>query len=189
MEPGRLNIAPGALRALPRRGRGFTLLEILVVVFIIGVIATLAMLSVDNRAADDRLQREARRLHALLETAGEEAVLFGVELGFEVVPDGYRFLRLDADGWTPVDAGDSPLRPRTLAGGVTLRLIREGEERRLAGDEDEDGGPNPDVLFLSSGEITPFELSLTASGTTTRYRYEGGLTGELKMTRVAGDHS
>lgn len=165
----------------------------MVVVFIIGVIATLALLSVDNRAADDRLQREARRLDTLLEMASEEAVLFGVELGFEVVPDGYRFLRLDADGWTPIDAGNSPLRPRTLAEGVTLRLIRKDEERRRLpqdggiDDEDDDAGPHPDVLFLSSGEITPFELALTAAGARSRYRYEGELTGELGMQRIAED--
>lgn len=182
------------MRALgrPPRGRGFTLLEVLVVVFIIGVVATLALLSVDNSAGDDRLQREARRLHTLLGIAGEEAVLFGVELGFEVTADGYRFMRLDADGWTPVTATDHPLRPRTLEGNVTLRLVREDEERRrLVGsdddDDEEDGGPRPDVLFLSSGEITPFELSMTASGAQARYRLEGKLTGELDMQRVAED--
>lgn len=161
--------------------RGFTLLEVLVVVFIIGLLAGLAVLSVDDRAADDRLQQEAQRLDALLETAAEEAVLFGVELGLEITRDGYRFLRLDADGWTPITAQDSPLRPRALDENTTLRLIRaDGEE---IGDEDGDA-PRPDVLFLSSGEITPFELAMTGNGAHSRYRYEGQLTGELKMTRV-----
>lgn len=173
--------------APPGGGRGFTLLEMLVVVFIIGIIVSLATLSVGGRAADDRLEREARRLDALLQTAAEEAVLFGVDLGLELTPGGYRFLRLDADGWTPIGAGDSPLRPRELAEGVTLHLVREdGEPRRLTGGEDEkSGGPRPEILFLSSGEITPFELSMTADGAASRYRYEGELTGELKMKRVA----
>jgi general secretion pathway protein H len=119
----------------PHRGRGFTLLEVLVVVFIIGVVATLALLSVDNSAGDDRLQREARRLNALLGIAGEEAVLFGVELGFEVTRDGYRFMRLDDDGWTPITASDHPLRPRTLDETLTLVLGRtpdDGVRRRVA---------------------------------------------------------
>lgn len=154
------------------------------VVFIIGLLAGLAMLSVDDRVADDRLQQEAQRLNALLEMAAEEAVLFGVELGLEITRDGYRFLRLDADGWTPIDAQDSPLRPRALDDGVTLRLIREEEtQRRLTAEADKDG-PRPDLLFLSSGEITPFELSLTADGAQSRYRYEGELTGKLQMHRI-----
>lgn len=176
------------MRPLAPPARGFTLLEVLVVVFIIGVLVSLALLSVNDRGADDRLQREARRLDALLEIAGEEAILFGVELGFELTRDGYRFLRLDTGGWTPVNGGNSPLRPRRLAEGVTLRLIREDEKRRRlagGGDDDEDGGPRPDLLFLSSGEITPFELSMTASGAQSRYRYEGALTGKLEMHRIA----
>lgn len=174
------------MRPLAPPARGFTLLEVLVVVFIIGVLVSLALLSVNDRGADDRLQREARRLDALLEIAGEEAILFGVELGFELTRDGYRFLRLDTGGWTPVNGGNSPLRPRRLAEGVTLRLIREGEKRRRpAGDGNDDGGPRPDLLFLSSGEITPFELAMTASGAQSYYRYEGALTGKLEMHRVA----
>lgn len=165
---------------------GFTLLELLLVVFIIGLLAGLAMLSVDDRVADDRLQQDAHRLNALLEMAAEEAVLFGVELGLEITHDGYRFLRLDADSWTPVTAKDSPLRPRALDDGVTLRLIREEGAQRLTTEADNEG-PRPDLLFLSSGEITPFELSLTAEGAQSRYRYEGELTGKLQMHRIAED--
>lgn len=165
--------------------RGFTLLELLVVVFIIGLLAGLAVLSVDDRVADDRLQQEAQRLDALLHIAAEEAVLFGIELGLEVTRDGYRFLRLDADGWTPITAQDSPLRPRTLDENTTLHLIRADGEN--ATDDEETDGPAPDVLFLSSGEITPFELSMTANEARSRYRYEGKLTGELELHRISED--
>ena len=184
-----------------RADRGFTLVEVLVVAFIIGVVVTMALMAVDTNAADERLEREARRLEAILGMAGEEAVLFGVELGLQITPEGYRFLRLDADGWTPVTGGDTPLRPHELKEGVRLQMIREDEERRrLVGDggsgdedadddeeDDEDSGPRPDALFLSSGEITPFELVMTAEGAVSRYRYEGELTGDLTMERVAED--
>lgn len=183
----------------PRADRGFTLVEVLVVVFIIGVVVTMALMAVDTNAADERLEREARRLEAILGMASEEAILFGVELGFQLTPEGYRFLRLDTDGWTPVTGGDTPLRPHELKEGVRLQVIREDEERRRLvaeddggeedddGDEEDDTGPRPDFLFLSSGEITPFELVMTAEGAVSRYRYEGELTGELAMERVAED--
>ena len=53
--------------------RGFTLLELAVVILIIGVLATFAMLSVGNRVQEDRLENEARRMKALVQLAGEEA--------------------------------------------------------------------------------------------------------------------
>lgn len=173
--------------------RGFTLLEILVVVFIIAIIAGFAVLSIDGRAGADRLQTEAERLQALMQIAAEDAVLFGVEIGLDLTTDGYRFLRLEADGWTPIDGSQTPLRARALPADAELRLVQgEGQETRLpalrprGGDEsgdDRDGGPRPEVLFLSSGEVTPFELLLSAPAIAARYLYQGELGGEVTMHR------
>lgn len=166
---------------------GFTLLEILVVLFIIGIVVSFAVLTVGDRVAADRLQREAERLQALLDIAAEEAVLFGVEIGLDISGPGYRFLRLAPDGWEAL-GGDGPLRPRELPEGAELRLTREDDDQsrydRLtagADEEDEDSGPRPEVLFLSSGEVTPFELVLRGYGL--RYVYTGALTGEIAMQR------
>lgn len=188
-------LATSAVTAPARRtARGFTLIELLVVLFIIGVTLTFATLSVTDRAAGDRLQREARRLHSLLDLASEQAVIYGVELGLDLTPHGYRFLRLDSDGWRPITDSDSPLRPRKLDDNMTLRLVQtKGEDYKLGGDqndEDEDDehkdGPRPEAMFLSSGEITPFELELRSDGTRDRYRYTGKLTGELEMEMETG---
>ncbi|MDN5939946.1 MAG: prepilin-type N-terminal cleavage/methylation domain-containing protein, partial [Salinisphaera sp.] len=54
------------------RGRGFTLLEVLVVAFIIAIIAGFAILSIDTRAGADRLQQEATRMRALMQIASDD---------------------------------------------------------------------------------------------------------------------
>src|SRR3990172_1677903 len=55
--------------------RGFTLLELLVVLFIIGITLSFAMLSVGDRTKEHSVQQEAQRLAARLALAGQEAIL------------------------------------------------------------------------------------------------------------------
>ena len=64
------------------RAAGFTLLELLVVVFIIGIMATMFTLSVGVAGGTDReLRRETERLQTLLALALEDASFQSRELG------------------------------------------------------------------------------------------------------------
>ena len=96
-----VNIDPdqgSPVRARIRAG-GFSLIELLVVVFIIGLFAGAAVLSL-NVVGDDRdLERETFRLRSLLDTLMDEAVLQTRDYGVLFTRSGYRFLlRLpDAD--------------------------------------------------------------------------------------------
>lgn len=187
--PLRTPMRPNTSPRPEHSGAGFTLLEILVVMFIIGIIVGFAVLSVDGRAGDDKLQQEAERLDALLGLATDEAILYGVEVGLDLTRDGYRFLRFNEGGWQPIDLSDHPLRPRKLDPGMKLELLEEDDERkRLAQtkkDEDsKEDGLRPEVLFLSSGEVTPFKIELRSENVLARYYFEGELTGKLSMTRA-----
>ncbi|MCI0749506.1 MAG: type II secretion system minor pseudopilin GspH [Nevskiales bacterium] len=163
------------------RTAGFTLLEILVVVLIIGVIASFAVLSIGNRTLDDRLEVEARRLRELMTLAADEAVLQGVELSFIQTSEGYAFLILEKDQWNPAsDVG--PLRARTVTEPLYLELEVEG--RTVAPAEPDKTPRAPQVLLLSSGESTAFGLSLRARNFGPYYRLEGDALGHLELNRV-----
>ena len=77
---------------LPRLSRGFTLIELMVVIVILGIIASFAVLSVGNRDASAALEEEVQRLAALLQLASEEAVITGRQLGLRITPGGYLFV-------------------------------------------------------------------------------------------------
>jgi general secretion pathway protein H len=156
------------------RGRGFTLLEILVVVFIIGIVLSLATLAFRDDI-DDRLQTEARRLAALLTLASQEAVLQGSELAVAFTPRGYRFQVLEEGQWT--DAADAILRERQLAEDLTLFVEIEGETTQPA-EKDAEKQP-PRVYLLSSGEITPFTLTLKHTNSTATYQLSGDFGGSF----------
>ena len=104
-----------------RNARGFTLLEIMAVIVIIGIVLTFMTLSTggDNRA--EQMQREAQRLLELLELASDEAVMRSEQLALRVGENDYEFMILEGNQWLPL-SDDRPLRPRQLPKGIELRL-------------------------------------------------------------------
>jgi len=179
--------------------QGFTLLEILVVVLIIGILVTFASLSISNRALEDRLEFEARRLDKTLRLALEEAEIKGLLIGFRYLPDRYEFITLGEKGqWQPYASG--PLRPHALTAPFEIELRVEGRvappaqepeksEEKDARDEDDkeprkrDAKSEPQVLLLSSGEITAFVLALRAGELQSRYLIEADALGKFDFKR------
>ncbi len=168
-----------------RHTTGFTLLELLVVLIIIGIIVSFAVVSVSRRGPLDQLEEEAKRLQTLLHVAKDEAVLQAWQIGVRFHEDGYAFLILTEEGWRP-PADDQILRTRTLPEDIRAQLSVESEEVSLdvpgEEEESEDGeDPGPQVLLLSSGEATPFELVLRHEAVDGSVTLIGNLKGELEL--------
>ena len=76
------------------RNRGFTLLELLIVMVIVALMVTMVVLSVNLGRGDSALKDSARRLHAIMQLASEEAILFNKSLGVKLEEDEYSFYEL-----------------------------------------------------------------------------------------------
>jgi general secretion pathway protein H len=99
--------------------RGFTLIEVLVVLLIMGLFVGLASAIVrpDERGL---LRVEAERLALLLDLAASESRLAGKPIAWTADGPGYRFWRMTGDdGWTEVRDSDL-LRARALPQGMLI---------------------------------------------------------------------
>ncbi len=174
-----------------RQLRGFTLLELLVVVVIAAILFTYTTLAIRGDSPADIIKKEAQRFERLVQLALEEAILRGEEYAIEIHRDGYRFLRSSEDQWQPV-TDDKILRDRQLP--LDMELEMELEETEIviklgdnaASEPDEESDDNnktkaePQVFLLSSGEITPeFDLRFYILGVETSYDVKGHFDGSL----------
>lgn len=165
-----------------RVDRGFTLIEMLVVLVIIGVIVGFASIAFrDNREGE--LQREAQRLTAVLGLAAEEAIVKSRELAVRFDADGYRFLVLNEDQkWVPLE-NDREFAEHTLPAPLDLMLLTDvgSSGSQLSRDKDKEA-EQPHALFFPTGEIYPdFELTLKHPDLEKHYRINARIDGKVEM--------
>ena len=156
--------------------RGYTLVELLVVLVVIGIMLGLVSLSIapDPQA---KLKRDAERVETLFALAAEEAQLSSHPIAWRGDDKGYAFYRRERDGWRTMD-GDAQFRARTwdLA---PMRLTLDASDvlrwdvrsRASASNAQDDGGTS--LAFPRDGLQPAFALTLEAEGKTVVLKSDG----------------
>ncbi len=167
---------------------GFTLLEVMLVLLLMGLAAGYVMFNAFGASQSDLLKSQAQRLQVIVDMASDFAVLNQQQLGvrFEADDNKYYFVYLDDnDEWQRIE-GEKTYESYTLPEPFTFTLNlddlpwdvedrlfdREIFDEKLSvsdegveiGKEEEKKLPPPQILIMSSGEITPFTVSFNYEG-------------------------
>jgi general secretion pathway protein H len=167
---------------------GFTLLEILVVIVIIGVMVSMATLSIGVLGADREVKEEAERFWAVLRQAREEAELQAIDVAIFVGQTDYEFLRFDTrrNEWTPI-VEDKLYAQRALPEGLRFRLWLENREIVLKpglpdrSKKDESQKWPPQITVLSSGDVVPFEMHIERDAAPALWRVTSLADSDLRL--------
>ncbi|RNF32007.1 general secretion pathway protein GspH [Massilia aurea] len=145
---------------------GFTLVELLVVMVIIGITLGLATLNALPSPRQD-LENEAKRIALLLQLARDEAIVRNRLVAFEANGERYRFMVRGDTGWEPVTRDDL-LRERSFKN-PPLRLQLEPSGSGA-------GSGGPDMLRITFGREPvdrPFVLTLASGANAVAIRADG----------------
>src|SRR5262245_5170749 len=177
-------------RAARAASAGFTLLELLVVVAIIGLLAGAVTLSWRALGNDQEMEQETGRLRGVIDLLHEEALMQTRDYGLMFTQTGYRFYVFDYQTLKWLEPqGDDLLEPHTLRPLLSMVLLLDGREVPLEPDfESQDiENPEPQVMLLSSGEVTPFQLEMSRDDIRGRFEIETALDGKVTVSQKEFD--
>jgi general secretion pathway protein H len=160
------------MRSGNARVRGFTLVEILVVIVIMAIVISLAVLSISVTGRDTQIDQESQRIEGLIDMLHERALIEGHDFGLRLEPSAYEFVAYDTRR------------------GQWMALDQEREFRRLKPSDPNlasDVPPPPQLAIAASGDSTPFRITLVRDETKARALISGDSLGRL--TRRSSDQA
>lgn len=148
------------------RQRGFTLLEMMLILLLMGVSAGMVMLAFPTSREDDAAHT-LERFQTQLRFIRERGLQTGQFFGISIHPDRWQFMLLqprdDAAAnpateeswygyrWLPLPPGRVATAGEVASGKLTLSFPHDAQWTP---------GEQPDVLLFPGGEVTPFQLQI-----------------------------
>jgi general secretion pathway protein H len=148
---------------------GFTLVEILVVLLIIGITLGFALLAFGDFGEKRRILTGAEAFAHYLKLIREEAILEGGTFGIHITPHTYQVLRFQDPGGWKTEESTRLFRVRNFPKNTSVRLKTNISSK------------SPEIILHASGDMTPFVLYLDASDTKNLLEITGHHDGELSV--------
>jgi len=184
---------------------GFTLIEIMLVLALMGLMISVVSYTALGTNNYDKVNQQAKRFQVVFDMASDYAILNQVQLGIRIDEEEntYTYVALDDDDdWVEL-AGQKLFESYQLPEDMTLQLFLDDlpwqQEEQLfdrslfdeelsvsddgveIGNEEDIVPPPPQLFLLSSGDLTPFELTITFEDT---FSNEDPITFTLRAKNV-----
>lgn len=158
----------------PTRDHGYTLLELIVVLFIIGLISSVILLRTGTVRFERKTSVYAQQLESFLQICQQQALLQPAIIGILFSTDkygAYIFEEGTQARWVALAAKDNFWRPREIPSDIALRLTASVAVHA--------GVISPQIVIQPSGNLTPFSIDIGYVNEPPRYRISGNDAGEI----------
>jgi len=160
--------------------KGFTLIEVMLVIVVIGIMVAAIQINFNSNKPEAELQNESARFASVFNLAAEYGLLNNIELGLYTEKNSYQFVGFDGVRWTPLLDNDLlaayqlpetmkmtfifddlPLELPTLIDAELFTPDDERIEQMEADLAEDEKNIIPQVYILSGGDITPFRVEFS----------------------------
>lgn len=154
--------------------RGFTLIEILVVLLIVGITLGFAMLAFGDFGNKRRITSSAEHFVNYVKLVQQEATLESATLGISFNQTSYQVLRFKTGkGWQAMSA-KGIFRSQNFPKDTLVRI-----ETAIKGTK------TPQIIINASGDMTPFKLHIGSNRQDTIIQVNGEHNGSITLKMVA----
>lgn len=142
-----------------RAPRGFTLLEILLVVLIVSIMSVLGVNIINSQSIERGILSQAQQFSEDLTFVCEKAVLDNQAFGFEFNLQGYQVVRYQQPQWLLIEPQAAP----QFNAGITVDLLLDGLSQDLTSVTAAKDEYLPHIICQSDGSFNTFELRFSST--------------------------
>ncbi len=134
--------------AFAKSNKGFTLIEILVVILIVGITLSFALMAFGDFGEKRRILISAEQFNQYVKLAQQQAILETTTLGIGIHKNGYQVMRLSPNAkWLPMSS-NSIFHEQHFPKGSVINLQNNASSRN-----------SPSIIINSSGDMTAFTMT------------------------------
>lgn len=161
---------------------GYTLIEVLIVIFIISIVTSVTLLTISRNENRD-IETFAKELTQMVALAEEQAMLEPNVLGISLAQNNVQFSSLSKEKnksvWLPLT--DHVLKRFAVPGNIQISLQVAGSTVEL------NSGTQslPQIIFSTNGDVTPFIMYVGKKGKKPRFAITADADGNVSSTALS----
>lgn len=154
---------------LKKRLGGYTLVEVIVVIFIIGLVTSLILIRTGTIRFQRKINLFAETFFSFLQVCQQQAILQPAVIGVMLQDDTYQAYYWGDDAWVPLVRTDGFWAPTIIPNDIHIDIASNSK---------------PQIVIDASGGMNAFELTISYYGEPASFRILSSAAGLLTLQKV-----